>query len=144
MAITYENVIFDRVINSLQTIIADEFSISVLFDENDDRPNQSFLITLESDELIELLANGQAREYTINIDYELRLSGNYTKNSVKQVSAITERMKRLIHNNTAYSSSGNYVWHDGRIESTLFSRDEDDPGLSRAVMQFICTSTESL
>ena len=144
MAITYENVIYDRVIDSLQTIIADEFSISVLFDETDDRPNQSFLITLESDELIELLANGQAREYTINIDYELRLSGNYTKNSLKQVTAITERMKRLIHNNTAYSSSGNYVWHDGRIESTLFSRDEDDPGLSHAVMQFICTSTESL
>ena len=142
MAITYENVIFDRVIDSLQTIIADEFNIQVYFDEHEG--NQSFLITLESDELIELLANGQAREYTINIDYELRLGGNYTKNSVKQVSEITERMKRLIHNNTAYSPSGTYKWHDGRIESTSFSRDEDDPGLSHAVMQFICTSTESL
>jgi len=140
MAITYENVIFDRVIDSLQTIIADEFNIQVYFDEHEG--NQSFLITPAEDELEDSLTSGQIRHYTVSIEYQLQSAGNYTKNSMKQVSAITERMKRLIHNNTAYSSSGNYVWHDGRIESTLFSR--DDTGLSRAVMQFICTSTESL
>ena len=142
MAITYENVIFDRVIDSLQTIIADEFNIQVYFDEHEG--NQSFLITPAEDELEDSLTSGQIRHYTVSIEYQLQSAGNYTKNSMKQVSAITERMKRLIHNNTAYSSSGNYVWHDGRIESTMFSRDEDDPGLSRAAMTFICTSTESL
>jgi len=142
MAITYENVIFDRVIDSLQTIIADEFNIQVYFDEHEG--NQSFLITPGLEELIELFANGQTRSYSVSISYRFQSSGNYTKNSLKQITEITERMKRLIHNNTAYSPSGTYKWHDGRIESTSFNRDEDNPSLLGAVLEFHCTSMETL
>lgn len=144
MAITYENVIQDRIIDNLHSLIADEFAIPILFDELAERPNQSFLIRPVSDTLLELLANGQSREYEIEIDYELMLSGNYTKNSYKQLSEIAERMKRLIHNNTSYSSSGNYKWHEGRIASTEFSRLEENSSVSNVTMQFNCTSTEVL
>ena len=142
MAITYENVIFDRVIDSLQTILADEFSIPVLFDEHEG--NQSFLITPVDDTLITLISKGQARTYIVNISYQLDSGGNYTKNSVKQVTEIAERVKRIIFNNTAYSPSSTYKWHDGRIESIVYSRDEDDPSLLNAVLQFNCASMETL
>tara|TARA_Y100000593_G_C4322562_1_gene344655 strand:+ start:2163 stop:2597 length:435 start_codon:yes stop_codon:yes gene_type:complete len=142
MAITYENVIYDRIIDNLHSLIANEFSISISLDVDEERPNQSFLIIPSSDSLIELLADGQSREYTIDIDYQLTLSGNYTKNSYKQLSEIAERMKRLVHNNTSYSPSGNYKWHDGRIINTTFERSEDDPTISNVIMQFNCTSTE--
>ncbi len=144
MAITYENVIFDRIIDNLHSLVADEFSIPIVFDESQERGNQSYLITPTSDSLIELLANGQARDYEIQINYELKLSGNYTKNSYKQLSEISERMKRLIHNNTSYSSSGTYIWHDARISTIEFSRSSDDFSVSNVNMQFNCTSTEVL
>tara|TARA_R100000501_G_scaffold15345_1_gene27809 strand:+ start:215 stop:643 length:429 start_codon:yes stop_codon:yes gene_type:complete len=142
MAITYENVIYDRVIDSIQTILANEFSIPVLFDEHEG--NQSFLITPVDDTLITLISKGQARTYIVNISYQLDSGGNYTKNSVKQVTEIAERVKRIIFNNTAYSPSSTYKWHDGRIESIVYSRDEDDPSLLNAVLQFNCASMETL
>jgi len=142
MAITYENVLFDRVLQSIQTILADEFSIPVLFDEHEG--NQSFLITPVDDTLITLISKGQARTYIVNISYQLDSGGNYTKNSVKQVTEIAERVKRIIFNNTAYSPSSTYKWHDGRIESIVYSRDEDDPSLLNAVLQFNCASMETL
>ena len=43
MAITYTNVIYDNVIDSLNTLISDEFSIPVRYDDH--TGNQSFLIT---------------------------------------------------------------------------------------------------
>ena len=59
MAISYENVVYDRVIESLSSIIADEFSIPILYDAHEG--NQSFLITPIADELNELLTSGQTR-----------------------------------------------------------------------------------
>jgi hypothetical protein len=53
MAVTYENVIYDRVINNLHSIMADEFSIPIYFDAHEG--NQSFLITPVSDEIAERL-----------------------------------------------------------------------------------------
>lgn len=144
MAITYENVIYDRIIENLYSLIADEFNIEISLDANYERPNQGFLITPSSDSLIELLADGQSRDYTVEIDYQLRLSGNYTKNSYKQLTEIAERMKRLIHNNTSYSPGGSYKWHEARIQNVVFERNEDDPTISNVIMQFNCTSTEVL
>ena len=142
MAITYENVIFDRIIESLYSLIANEFNMEISLDSNYERPNHGFMIMPISDSLIELLANGQSREYTIDIDYQVGISGNYTKNSYKQLSEVSERMKRLIHNNTAYSPSDNYKWHDAQIQNVTFERNEDDPTISNVIMQFICKSTE--
>ena len=49
MAITYENVFYDRVITSFHNLIAEEFKIQIYYDEH--KGNQSFLITPISDEL---------------------------------------------------------------------------------------------
>ena len=135
--ITYENVVFDRIIESLNTLLADEFSIPIRYDEH--KGNQSFLITPGEDELIELISKGQSRTYSILISYELTSGGEYTKNNVKQVSEIAERVKRLIMNNTAYTPSDVYKWHDGRIETITYSRED---GILKANLEFNCTVTE--
>ena len=109
MAITFENVIYDRVIDALQGLLVNDF---------------------------------QSRDYVVEIEYQLKAGGAYTKNSIKQVSNIAERVKRLIFDNATYSPSNAYKWHDGNIDSIEYSRDEDSPDLITAVMEFNCTSTE--
>ena len=49
MPITFTNTIYDDVIDSLATIINDEFAISIHYDEH--RGNSSFLLIPESDTL---------------------------------------------------------------------------------------------
>ena len=140
MAITFENIIYDRVVEALQGLLVNEFTIPVYIDEH--KGNQSFLLTPESDNINEYGNNFQSRSYGIEITYRLKLGGTYTKNSIKQVSNIAERVKRLIYNNTSYSPSSTYKWHDGSIDSIEYNRDEDSPDLINAVMSFNCTSTE--
>ena len=140
MAVTYENVVYDRVISSLHTLIADEFSIPILFDEHEG--NQSFLITPVSDSLIDFAANSQTRDYAVEISYQVQSSGDYTKNVVKQITEMTERLKRLLYNNSAYSPSDSYKWHDGRVQSIEYSRNEDDNSIINSVTGFECTIGE--
>jgi hypothetical protein len=80
MAITYTNTTYDNVVDSLHTIISDEFQIPLCYDEH--KGSQSFLITPIENTLIGFLSNGQSRDYTINISYEFKPDGNYAKNSV--------------------------------------------------------------
>ena len=129
MAITFENVIFDRVIDNLHTIIADEFFILVLYDEFAERGNQSFLITPVSDEYMEEINIGQVRNYTVNVNYQIDFAGNYTKDSLKQVALIAERYKRLMYNNRNYSVSGTRQFYNAIVESIEYGRDEDNPDL---------------
>ena len=140
MAITYENVIYDRIVDNLHTIIADEFSIPIYFDEHEG--NQSFLITPVTDEIEDSLTGGQVRNYTVQVSYELQSGGNYTKNSVKQVSEITERLKRLLYNNRDYTVSGTSQFYNGIVNGIIYERDEDDQNLLRSVSSFTCTTIE--
>ncbi len=132
MAISYENVIYDRVIESLSSIIANEFSIPINYDAHEG--NQSFLITPVSDDLNELLTTAQVRDYTVNVSYQVDLSGNYTKLTLKQVSEIAERVKRLIYNNRNYTVSGVRQFNNAVVESIEYSRDEDNPDLVLAIL----------
>ena len=140
MAITFENVHHDRVIDSLNTLLSDEFSIPVRYD--DYTLPQSFLLLPESDDLIEQLSIGQVREYGVSIGYQLKIGGKYGKQNMKQVSSKAEQVKRLIINNTAYSPSSSYKWHGANITSIEYEKDEDDPSLLRALMTFNCIVTE--
>ena len=140
MAVTYENVIYDRIINNLHSIIADEFSIPIYFDAHEG--NQSFLITPVSDELEDSLTSGQTRNCEVEISYQLTSSGNYTKNSVKQVSEIAERLKRLLYNNRNYAVSGTTKFFNGIVNGINYERDEDNEELLRSVLSFTCTTME--
>ncbi len=140
MAITFNNVIYDRVIDNLHSIIANEFGIQIFYDEH--QGNQSFLLQPISDELNEQLTTGSVRDYTISISYQVDLAGNYTKESFKQVSLVAERMKRLIYNNRNYSVSGTRQFYNAVIDSTVYERDEDNPDLLRANMTAVVSAME--
>ena len=137
---SFENVQYDRVIDSINTLLSDEFKIPVRYDQH--VLPQSFLILPQSDDLLEQLSNGQTREYNILISYQLKSGGRYGRQTFKQLSQKAEHTKRLIINNSAYSSSGSYKWHNGNITSIEFERDEDDKSLIRALMIFNCIVIE--
>tara|TARA_R110002020_G_scaffold138134_4_gene307928 strand:+ start:81 stop:503 length:423 start_codon:yes stop_codon:yes gene_type:complete len=138
MAISYTNTIFDDIIETLSTLINDEFNISVYYDEH--KPPQSFLLTPLSDELVVNLSSGTQREYDVQVNYQLKIGGQYTKNNINQVSNVMERLKRLIHNNSSYSSGS--IWFDANITSIEYERDEDDQTLLRGIGTFNCNNIE--
>ena len=141
MPITFTNVIQDNVIKPLNNLISDEFSIPVRYDKH--TGNQSFLLTPEADSIITHTTATQVREYEVNISYELKTGGSYSKNTIKQISNIIERLKRLIQNNSAHTSSGTYYWHDGNITNIEYEREEDDQTLLRSNATFNCIVQES-
>ena len=122
MAVSFTNVIVDNVIESLHTLIADEFNTLIMYDKHEG--NRSFLIQPVSDELVEILASGQTRDYTINISYRVEFSGNYTKTSVKQVSNIAERLKRLLYNNRNYSVSGTTKFYNAVVNNIEYVKED--------------------
>ena len=135
---SYANVVYENVIESLQDIINTEFQVPVI-DEH--RGNQSFVIDPQEDTLIEMISSGQSRNYEVDIVYTLIKGGGFR--TVKtQLTSTAEHLKRLIHNNTSYSPSGVYKYHDGRIETVTYEQDEDDLDLWRANLSFNCTVTE--
>ena len=138
MAITFANTIYDDIMETLATLINDEFGITVYYDEH--KPPQSFLLTPISDDLIDHLSSGIHREYTINISYELKSGGQYTKNNLKQVSNIMERLKRLVFNNISYSNGD--AWFDARISNIEYERNEDDQSLLKGLAVFNCSNIE--
>ena len=137
MAITFENVIFDRVIDNLNSIIANEFGIQIFYDEH--QGNQSFLLQPVTDEVLDTLSHGQIREVTLNIQYELDLSNNITKNSFKQVMSITERLKRLLFNNNTFSVSGENQFRNGSVGSVEYEQEDDK---IRSITTFTCQTLE--
>ena len=137
MAITFENVIFDRIIDNLNSIIANEFGIQIFYDEH--QGNQSFLLQPVTDEVLDTLSHGQIREVTVNIQYELDLSNNITKNSFKQVMSITERLKRLLFNNNTYSVSGENQFRNGSVGSVEYEQEDDK---IRSITTFTCQTLE--
>jgi len=137
---SFENVLYDRVIDSLNTLLSDEFSIPVRYDEY--ILPQCFLILPQGDEFIAHAKSLQSRDYEVSINYQLKSGGRYGKQNFKHLSQMAEHVKRLIKNNASYSSSGSYKWHDGRITGIEYERDEDNPTLIRALITFNCTVTE--
>ena len=137
MAISFENVIFDRVLENVNSIIANEFGIQIFYDEH--QGNQSFLLQPVSDEIIDTLSSGQIREVTISIQYELDLSNKINKNSFKQVMMITERLKRLLFNNNTYSVSGTNQFRNGSVGSVIYEQEDDK---IRSTTTFSCQTLE--
>ena len=138
MPITFTNTIYDDVMESLATLINNEFAIPVHYDEH--RGNQSFLLVPESDTLVTYMSSGAQREYDILINYQLKFGGQYNKNNIKQVSNVMERLKRLILNNVSYSNGEK--WFDANISNIEYEIDEDDPTLLRGIGTFNCQNIE--
>jgi hypothetical protein len=141
VAISYNNIIKTNVLDSIEKLLEDEFSsIPVGYEA---KGNECFIIEPQEDTLIELLSGGQARSYAVLIIYQMKKAGNMELNK-DHLTGRAERVKRLMYNNSAYSPSSTYKFHDGRTESITYEIDEDDPELKRANITFTCIVTESI
>ncbi len=138
MPTDYTNILFTNVLEPLATLVNGEFNISIYYDEH--RGNSSFLLTPQSDSLVTQLSYGTQREYDIEINYEVKFGGAYNKNSIKQVSGVMERLKRLINSNTSYENK----WFDARISNIEYERDEDDQSIIKSIAIFNCQNIEVL
>ena len=138
--ITYENKIHS-VIDKIASIISTEMTgIPLSFDEH--RGNQSLLIVPQEDSLLEIISRGQSRQYSILISYELATSGQYSENNFKQISNVSEHIKRLFAPDNNANVSG--YWHDGQIESVSYERDVEENDKIRSLIIFTCKNMESL
>jgi len=136
--ITYTNQI-NNIVDKVANILGDEVAIPITFDEH--KGNHSILIVPQEDTLVDLLAQGQSREYSILISYELTTGGNMSENTFKQLSNTAEHIKRLFapDNNADVSD----YWFAGQIESVVYERDEDDETKIRALITFNCSFVEA-
>ena len=141
MAISYTNIIKTNVLDSIEKLLEDEFGgIPVGYEA---KGNECFILQPEEDTLVELLSSGQVRSYSLLIIYEMNKAGNMELNKDHMTNR-AERVKRLMYNNSAYSPSSTYKFHDGSVESITYEIDEDDPELKRANISFTCIVTEAI
>ena len=141
MAVSYTNIIKTNVLDSVEKLLEDEFSgIPVGYEA---KGNECFILEPGEDALIELLSAGQSRSYTVLIIYQMKKAGSLELNK-DHLTNTAERIKRLMYNNSAYSPSSSYKFHDGKTESILYEIDEDDPELKRANITFTCIVTEAV
>jgi len=138
MPTDFTNILYSKILQSLETLINGEFNTPVYYDQH--RGNHSFLILPVADELVGHLHDGIERRYTIEIEYELKIGGTYNKNDIKQVSNTKERLKTVIFNNMSYSSGD--AWFDAGIENIDYERDTENADTLRAVATFNCTNIE--
>lgn len=138
MAITFTNIIFDEIIENLAKLINDEFNIPVHYDEH--KGVQSFLLTGLSDDFVTNLSTGVQREYGVEVNYQLKIGGQYTKNNIKQVSNVMERFKRLVFNNKILSNGSE--WFDAQVSSINYEQNEDDETLLNGIANFTCQNIE--
>jgi hypothetical protein len=132
--------ISNNIVGKIANIIANEIAVPITFDSH--KGNHSILIVPLEDNLIDLLARGQSREYSILISYELTTGGNMSENIFKQISNTAEHIKRLFAPDNNADVSG--YWIAGQITSVVYERDEEDETKIRALINFQCIYVESV
>ena len=128
--------------DSLEKLLEAEFNLPVSWDEP--KGTESFVLTPDGDDLIELHNNAQTRNYTITILYVMAKPGKF-ENVKTHLTKRAERVKRLFapDNYSNYSPSGSYKWHDARITSIEYNQDEENPEIKQSDILFECTVQES-
>ena len=142
MAIEFENIYKDRVIDTIQKLLKQNLaSIPIVFDEH--RGQESFLIVPESDTFIDYTSNAHMREFTTSINYQLRKGGEYTKeNQLNRLTMIAEIIKRLLFDNRNYEVNNITNWYGGQVSSVEYTRDEEDETISNVIISFQCNVNE--
>ncbi len=142
MAITFENIYKNRVIDNIQKLLKENLSsIPVLYDQH--RGQESFLIVPESDSFVDYASNVHIREFSTSINYQLRKGGEYTKdNQLNRLTMVAEIVKRILFDNRNLESDNVSQWYSGQVSSVEYTRDEDDETISNAIITFQCNINE--
>ena len=142
MAITFENIYKNRVIDNIQKLLKENLSsIPVLYDQH--RGQESFLIVPESDSFVDYASNVHIREFSTSINYQLRKGGEYTKdNQLNRLTMVAEIVKRILFDNRNLESDNVSQWYSGQVLSVEYTRDEDDETISNVIITFQCNTNE--
>jgi hypothetical protein len=142
MAIEFENIYKDRVIDTIHKLLKQNLSsIPVLFDKH--KGQESFLITPERDIFVDYASNVHVRQFITTIDYRLKKGGDYTKdNHLNRLTMIAEIVKRILFNNINYESNNITNWYNGQVSEVDYSRDEEDENISNVTITFVCNTNE--
>lgn len=122
MPVDYTNNAYDKVISNLRKTLGGELKTAIYLDEH--KGSNSILITLEEDTLLEVLANAQQRQYTINIQYQLNVGGLMNAKHFKQVSNMAEHIKKLFAPDQNSLDGTDYF--GGRVETITYEKLEDE------------------
>ena len=138
MPIDYTNIIYDKVISNLRKTLGGELSIPVYMDSH--KGSSSIVITPTADDLVETFANGQQRQVTISIVYQINLGGQINAKNFKQVSNIAEHIKRLFAPDNNARDGDDYF--GGQVESVEYEKDEEEANM-RAILTLTVKTFEA-
>lgn len=131
MAISYNNLFKDNVIDSLEAILKNEFpQIPVVYgNQSALRGTQWFRLIPLTDTTEELEVDGESRRYALTLKYLVMIGGREDKAThVNRLTAMGEHVKRLLNNNRNYKPSGTYKYHNLLVNTVDYTADtlEDD------------------
>ena len=126
MAVTYTNN-WKNIADQLKNIFAKEFgrSLSVYVGEGEYADNQFVKIIPISNEVIERYAKGESREYSFQINYNLR-DPNINQNAITTMLRILSRIESVIGNNRAFTLADSSTIIHGRLINYEILDSEDE------------------
>ena len=122
MAIDYTNNIYEKVIKNLRKTLGAELNVPIYLDDH--KGASSIVIQPIDDVLVEVFANGQQRDVTVLIEYDLNVAGKMTIKNFQQVSNIAEHIKRLFAPDNNAKDGSDYF--GGRVESITYEKLEEE------------------
>ena len=122
MAIDYTNNIYEKVIKNLRKTLGAEVSVPIYLDDH--KGASSIVIQPIDDVLVEVFANGQQRDVTVLIEYDLNVAGQMNVKHFKQVSNIAEHIKRLFAPDNNSRDGTDYF--GGRVELITYEKLEEE------------------
>ena len=142
MAITFENIYKERVIDNIEKIIKSNLPVvPILYNEH--RGQESILIVPLGDDFVDFTSNTHVRQYTTNISFQIQRGTEYNKSShFDRLTSIAEIIKRILFDNRNYEVSNVNQWYNGNVSSIEYERDSDNPEISNAVLTFQCNVNE--
>ena len=126
MAVSYTNN-WKNISDKLKNILSREFGkiLPVYVGENDYTDNQFLKIIPISNEKIEKYAKGELREYSFQINYNLRDS-NIGQNVISNMLRILSRIESVLGNNRTYSLADSSTIIHGRLINYDILDSEDE------------------
>ncbi len=126
MAVSYTNN-WKNISDKLKNILSREFGkiLPVYVGENDYTDNQFLKIIPISNEIIEKYAKGELREYSFQINYNLRDS-NIGQNVISNMLRILSRIESVLGNNRTYSLADSSTIIHGRLINYDILDSEDE------------------
>ncbi len=163
--IDYNKVYNKQVLDNLTLIMRQEFLKYPIRFDNKFIGNSFFKLTPLQDELVDLRTKGAIREYTIQITYNEKHRGRYTKGSglnnrvrvierLKEIHLVVFRRPLLVTSQdqffitsdnkafTLFPQILTYDWHDATLESVNYDTESENPSYVSATADFKCLVEE--